>query len=171
MNNDNEIKRLKRFIIISWSMLLILIVGLVFWASINIKELKSQVQLAVNKQPTIVHGINGSSGPQGLPGVSIVGAQGLQGTNGTNGSNGVNGQTVTPEELADSISQYLLDNPVVSQPGPPGIQGNAGQDGRTLQIQVDQVTCQLESKYDDSDSWSVIAQLPQPCEANDESSQ
>lgn len=145
----DEMKRKDRFIIVSWLLLLLIIVGLTTWASVEIRNLKSEIQLAISKQPTVIKGIDGREGLQGVQGVS--------GINGLNGSNGVNGQSVTPEQIATAVSQYLQANPPASVQGPPG---KDGVNGKSIQIELDPVTCSLQSKYDDSDSWNILAIIP-----------
>lgn len=78
--------------------------------------------------------------------------------NGMNGTNGTNGQSV----------QGVQGIPGVGMQGIPGV-GVNGKDGSNvppmpvLQVQVDPSTCQLQTKYDTSDFWTSIAQLPKPC--------
>lgn len=79
------------------------------------------------------------NGVNGAPGQSVVGPQGAQGIPGAIGPTGNNGN--------------------------PGKDGENGIDGLVLQVQVDPLTCQLQSKYTVSDFWITLAQLPKPCEA------
>lgn len=86
----------------------------------------------------------------------------LNGTNGKTGANGGNGFSVTPEEIALAVADYLKANPPAA--GQNGKEGSAAAPAPVLQAQVDKNTCQLQTKYDTSDGWISIAQLPKPCE-------
>lgn len=162
MNSDDEIRRLKRFIIVSWTLLLTLFLGLVLWGSLEIRQFNETVRLTVSREPRIIQGLNGLNGLPGMNGQP--GAQGNSGVNGNNGNNGQDGQSITPEEIAQAVSSYLQENPV---PSVQGAMGTTGQDGKDLQIQLDTKSCELESKYSTDDDWSSLAQLPIPCTAQD----
>lgn len=154
MNSNDEIRRLKRFIIISWVLLLLIVIGLVVWASLQFRHFNEQIQVASSKTPVVIRGIDGK---QGMPGLSIMGSPGQS-------IQGPPGQNVTPQEIAQAVAAYLQANPVVAMVGNSGKDGN---DGLTLQLRIDPITCQLESKYTISDDWSVVAQLPMPCTSNE----
>ena len=79
------------------------------------------------------------------------------------GPQGTSGQNVTPQQIADAVTAYFQANPPVV--GPQGEQGLPGNNAPVLEIRVNPLTCQLQSKYDISDGWITIAQLPKPCEA------
>jgi len=159
MGRDDEIRRLKRFIVVSWAALLAVILLLVVLGSHEIKNLNKSITILADKRPTVIHGIdgkNGLDGAQGLPG--------LPGLPGLNGRNGQDGKSVTASQIVQAVSDYLRSNPA-----PAGKQGAPGQNGRTVTLQVNANNCQLQEKYTDDDNWITIAQLPLPCTVKNES--
>lgn len=160
MHNDNDFKRLKLIIVLTWVLGLLTLIGITFYFSYQIKTLKDSITVVHSEKPIVIHGIDGKNGVNGLPGLSIVGAQGPIGIAGTNG---MNGQSVTSAEIAAAVTTYLQTNPVIGQTGKAGKPGTTGQ---SIEVQVDPVSCQLESKYPSDDSWTFLAQLPSPCTTN-----
>lgn len=147
---DDELKRLKRFIYVSWSLLLIIIIGLTFWGSVELRKLNSIILAGSNAK--IIKGIDGKDGANGVAGI-----------NGLNGVNGQSGQNITTDQIAAAVSAYLTLNPPAQ--GIAGVSGDSGingTDGLTLQIQVTN-SCQIQTKYTTSDVWTPLAQLPLPC--------
>lgn len=151
---EDELRRLRHFLAVSWSLLLICLLVLTYWGSTQIKNLKSSIAASYPKQSVVVHGIDGKNGANGINGLTIVGPAGSPGTN------GINGLSVTAEQVAAAVIQYCSSGNCT---GVTGSQGANGTDGRTLQIQVDTSTCQLQQKYEDDDNWTPIAQLAKPC--------
>lgn len=144
---DDELKRLKRFIYVSWCLLLAVIIGLTVWGSVELRKLNQSVQFA---NARVIHGIDGSNGTNGA---SIIGPEGPSGRSVA----GKDGQSITSDQIASAVASYLtLNPPAAGQPGTPG------NDGLTLEVQVT-AGCQLQSKYSDSDVWTPLAQLILPC--------
>lgn len=98
----------------------------------------------------------------GVDGQSIVGPQGLSGTNGLNGVDGINGQNVTSDQIATAVSAYLQVNPPASgaqgEKGDTGLQGPAGTDASTVELQYNTVKAQIEWRYNGDTSWQVLVQ-------------
>lgn len=153
---DKEIKRLKRFIKISWALLLLFVVALVAYFSYQVGTLKRELALVSNTQPTVIQGINGQNGLQGIQGVA-----GINGKDGAPGKSGKDGKSVTASQIASAVSTYLTLHPVKTVAG---AQGEAGKDGVTPVLKVDTSTCSLQTQLSGDDGWSVLAQLPKPCE-------
>jgi hypothetical protein len=166
----DELTRLRRLLIRSWLAMVLIIVALVFWGSYEVKQFNATINLQserifqVVQKPIVVQGQNGKDGAPGLAVFGPQGATGAQGNPGTNGTNGSDGLNVTPQAIAQAVSDYLALNPVS------GTQGAKGDAGDILQIQVDPTTCILQSKYQDSDSWTFLAQLPIPCASTNDGS-
>jgi hypothetical protein len=151
MKDDDEIRRLKRFIVISWGLLLAVVLLLAVLGSLQASKLNRSIQVS-NTAPKIIKGVDGKDG--------LPGEQGLPGIPGSPGTPGTDGQNITPDQIVAAVTQYMTLNPVTGQQGP------AGTDGKNLQVQIDPASCLLESKYDTDAFWSVLAQLPIPCEVN-----
>lgn len=157
MKDDN----FKRFVKGSILFVIFLFCALLFWVSLELRQLKSQVALntsIIGSQP--VQPIRVVNGRDGAPGLSIQGPVGLQGLQGTSGKDG---QNATADQIAAAVAAYLASHPVVGLTGP---KGDSGQDGKTLEIQLDTKSCLLEEKYSTDDFWQPIAQLSFPCDPN-----
>lgn len=140
--DDPEYKRLKRFIVVSWALLLAIICALVFWGTVQIKNLKSVVE----SRPQIIQqkgidGANGSSiiGPSGASGATgIQGESGVQGIQGTQGISGVTGEA--------------------GPQGPQGPQGDPGPAGKIIYIRQNPVSGELECKYGNDTFWLPVGE-------------
>lgn len=88
-----------------------------------------------------------------IPVNQIVSQPGPQGPSGPSGNPGKVGNSgpIGPIGLSGII-------------GPQGPAGKDGVDAPVLQLKVDPLTCQVETKYDINDFWISIAQLSKPCE-------
>lgn len=107
------------------------------------------------------------------------GANGSNGTNGINGTNAVsflktvtlekqlppiNGQDAQPcttfnNDAGDLVNQCPNGTmAVLKQP----LNGENGVDGRTIQFQTDQNTCNIQFKYEDSRTWGNFFNLKDP---------
>lgn len=151
MNDRDELRRLRRFIVISWAFLLAIILGVTIWGSVQVRNLRSTLLLASSKEPQIIKGIDGKDGAEGAQGpigASIIGPAGTDGSN------------ATPEQIVAAVNQYFIVHPPQTIQGQ---KGDDGVDGQSLQVEVDALTCQLRSKYSSSDFWTTLAQLPIPC--------
>lgn len=132
--NDQEYKRLKRFIIVSWSILLVVVVGLAIWGSYEIKNLKEIVSQKPQSQ-IIEKTIKGIDGKNGKDGVSIIGPMGASGSVGVQGKTGPKGNK--------------------------GNQGEPGVSGRAVFVRQNPDTGEEECKYGDSTIWFPISECSQ----------
>lgn len=137
MNND-ELKRLKRFIVISWALLLMVIVGLTFWGSYQIKNLKD----VIAQRPEVIKGENGLNGIEGKNGLSVIGLQGMPGIQGLKGDAGNPGEKgeVGPQGLQGEI----------------GPQGLTGAPGKTVFVRNNPKTQIQECRYSGDIDWQPI---------------
>lgn len=159
MKPDDELRRLRRLIVIVSMVATAFICGLVLWASVQVKNLKSQVIGLSSAKVQVIRGIDGKDGVTTYKTITVT-------VPGKDGANGKDGQNATSDQIAAAVAAYLRLNPVVGLPGIKGDPGSPGNNGRTLQIRVDYTTCQLEEKYIDDDSWTPVAQLSSPCNIN-----
>lgn len=135
--DDQEYKRLKRFIIVSWSILLIVVVGLAIWGSYEIKNLKEIVAQKPQSQ-TIEKPVKGIDGKNGVSIVGPIGPSGLVGIQGNTGKTGLRGEK-----------------------GNKGDQGNPGVPGRVVFVRQNPGTGEEECKYGDSTIWFPILECSQ----------
>lgn len=134
--DDQEYKRLKRFIVISWSILLVVVVGLAIWGSYEIKNLKEIV--AQKPQSQIVEKpIKGIDGKNGKDGISIIGPIGPAGSRGERGKTGAAGKSVR------------------------GDKGEQGDAGRIVFVRANPITGDQECKYAGDDDWQPISECSQ----------
>lgn len=134
--DDPEYKRLKRFIVVSWALLLAIICALVFWGTVQIKNLKSVVE----NRPQIIQqkGIDGANGSSIIGPSGPTGATGMQGELGVQGIQGVQG---IPGEV-----------------GPQGPQGDPGPAGKIIYIRQNPVSGELECKYGNDTFWLPVGE-------------
>lgn len=137
---DPEYKRLKRFIILSWTLLLIVLVALAFWGSYQIKNLKHQVKAIPLVEGPI--GLTGTDGEQGL--VGIQGPRGDTGTMGPKGDAGLQGNQGASGATGPEGPQ-----------GPPGPTGKAGP---AVFVRQNPDTGEWECRYGSDIIWSPISE-------------
>ena len=70
---------------------------------------------------------------------------------------GLPGTSVTADQIATAVSEYMRLNPVQALIGP------RGEPGDKQQTILNQETCELLSKYTSEETWFVLAILPKPC--------
>jgi hypothetical protein len=113
---DDQLRRLKRFLIISWFLTLLLLVGLAFaFFSYDAKRFKDQVLALENRQVKVIAAQDGHDGYTPIKGVDYF--DGIDGSNGGNGANAVS--TIQVQPVYTNI-------PV---PGPVGATGAKGSKG------------------------------------------
>lgn len=168
-DQQGQIQRLTTLFSVVTFIALAMVLLFSFWASYNLRQLKSQLAYSngqlVNKIKEIPPARDGHDG------ISIIGRDGLNGRDGRdgrNGKDGTDGSSVTAGQVAAAVTQYLALHPVI---GVQGLQGTPGQDGVTQQLQVDVLTCKLQAKLSTNDLWTTLAQLPKPCDPNVTSSE
>lgn len=126
---NNELKRLRRLIVVSWMALLVVVISFVIWISTEVKNTKSIALASLNKQVQPIKGFDGKNGE------SIIGPQGLTGNPGTSGQNGTNG---IDGKNATSVTTIIKEPEIIQQnipvPGPQGNQGSPGIAGREVQL-------------------------------------
>lgn len=122
--NPDQHDRLVRIIVFSWLLGLGIIIGLVFYFSSQIKNLKYEVSqtISLTQQKPLTNdlkplvGPEGPQGPEGIQGPSgVAGAQGIPGTNGLN---------VTLDQVTAVVQDYPTANPPLQ-----GLKGNPGKNG------------------------------------------
>lgn len=150
MRTPSELRSIKWFIVVSWALVLLIVIGTVFWGSYQIRELKNQLNALDTQKPTIIKGINGKDGVTTLRTLTVT----------LPAKDGKDGQNATPEQIAAAITNYLQKNPPIQ-----GKDGHPGVDGRTLYFRVTSA-CVEQTKYTDDDTWTDQAQLPFPCFPN-----
>jgi len=167
LQKNREAVRNGRLFIASAFLCFLAVIFMAFYVSYKysmyprkLDETKASIIKTLREAQT-VQGTPGDDGRDGLPGP--VGKTGANGYNGQNGSNGVSipgkdGANITPDQIAFALSDYLRLNPVAT------VTGARGAPGEQQLLQVNSDTCELMSKYISDDSWSIIAQLPKPCE-------
>lgn len=150
---EREYKRLRRLVLRCFFVALLVIVVAIFAVSYKFKALNAQIasqktqvikQTIVEKYTTLP-AVNGLNGFDGSPGKN--------GTAGTNGANGSNGQNVTPDQIAEAVSDYLKANPPEA-----GATGASGIPGRTALIRTDPITGILECQYFGDLAWQPISE-------------
>lgn len=151
MNIHEEFRRFKRLAFFVGMIFILGLVVAVVFCSVQLKHLNTSIASVDLRRPLVIRGIDGKDGLNGVNGLSIVGTSGLP------------GEGVTSQQIAEAVSAYLQANPVM---GVQGVSGTPGQDGKTLQLQVNPDTCVLQEKYVDDDTWTFVAQLPTPCAPN-----
>lgn len=129
--DEDERKRLVRFAILSWILLLVIVVGITFWGSYNIRSIRREIsQIPASSESKIVEtpvvgergadgvGIQGERGPKGDPGQSILSPtptpvpfpiKGDQGEKGDKGDKGDTGDAGAQGPAG--IAVYIRDNP------------------------------------------------------------
>lgn len=137
--DDREKKKLTRRFTVLWFLLLALFLFQFFiWRQDQSKRSNDYSQLL-----SYVNSIKPKQGEAGVNGLS-----GMDGINGKDGKNGSNGQTTV---ITNDTTIYK-ETPVVVK----GEKGDAGNTAPKLQIQLDPVTGDLETKYEDDDFWHVL---------------
>lgn len=154
----SEYKRLRRLVLRCFLFSLALIVVAVFAGSYQLKRLNAQF---IASKPTIVKEtlvikekpIPGQNGVNGSDGVSIKGNDGHTGATGSSGSNG---QSITPDQIAQAVGEYLKANPPA-----PGKEGNTGSPGLVVFVQQNPLTGLLECRRGTDLSWFPISECSQ----------
>lgn len=128
---DEEIKRLKRLIVISWMALLFIALAVVIWASVQVKEMREIIVATETKlqKPIDVldhNDIISIPGPQGQ--------QGLQGVQGNPGANALSTNTVTVVEKPTIIQQTIPVPGIQGEKGEKGDKGDPGKSGREVEL-------------------------------------
>lgn len=140
--DDQDINRLKRLIAISWLLLLAVLVGLTFWASYQIRDLRTQ--LAARTPPQIINKI-GQNGKNGQDGLTVIGATGPQGAPGLQGVQGIAGPKGDTGIMGPQGIQ-----------GQQGSQGESGPAGKTLLVRQNPETGNEECRYAGDLAWQPI---------------
>lgn len=141
---EQEYARLRKFIVVSWLLLLAVIVGMAFWGSYQVRLLNQTIayknaQLA-GKIPYVKDGAQGQQGVTGQSGQA--GRNGTNGSDGTNGQNGVNGSQGVPGPRGDK-----------GDTGATGAQGEQGPQGRTVFTRTNPITGEGECRYAGDRTW------------------
>lgn len=160
--NDLEYKRLKRLILWSWGLLLLVLVAIVVVGTAKLSQINNSIAILDTEQ----RALKLIPGPVGKDGMSIVGPQGIQGAQGLQGARGLTGQqgiqgpkgndgaSVTPEQIAAAVITYLQANPPAAGPkGDQGTQGDPGVPGREIEMRADPSTKELEWRYVGTTIW------------------
>lgn len=134
--------------IIAIAIFIIVVAGasaLSVWTA-NIKRL-----IANNKpiQTTVIQKFDGKEGPKGKDGLSIIGPKGDAGKDGINALSTHTETTIIRE---------------VQLPAEKGDKGDNGEDAARQVTMVDYETCELLTRYENESTWTILAQLPKPCE-------
>ena len=120
-------------------------------------------------------GIQGPVGPQGEQGPQ--GVQGPQGEIGPEGPQGIQGEVGPQGETGEQGPQGIQGEVGPAGPqgeqGPQGIQGPAGEDGRSVILQFNATTSNIEWKYTDQNDWQQLfsiddIEIPQVTFVSDE---
>lgn len=117
---------------------------------------KSYPSTQVVKGPVGDIGPVGPAGPQGQAGISLQGSLGPQGVQGQPGI------SVTPDQIASAVADYLQANPPAQGP-----QGDQGQSGREVELRTDPNNGDLEWRYVGSLQWLLLTkscQLTNTCQ-------
>lgn len=94
---DREFKRLKRLIIVSWGLLLLILISAVIYGSYELRKLKSEIAIIPTHTETIiekpalatqVEPLQGLQGPKGDPAPIVPGPKGEAGSDGQPGPAG-----------------------------------------------------------------------------------
>jgi hypothetical protein len=138
---DEEYKRLKRIILVSWFLILLIIVAIVFLGSYQLRKLNSEIDIRQAKIesliPNVKNGTDGLPGPMGLQG--DTGPAGPKGDTGDQGPQGIQG------EKGDKGDK-----------GSKGPQGIPGVPGKTILLRVNPETGQEECRQIDWDFWTTL---------------
>lgn len=145
--DDREYKRLKQLLVLSWMLLALIIIAIVFWTSYQVKRLDSVIAYKEAQLrgdiPVAVNGIDGSTGPQGLQGVA--GRDGQDGQDGKDGTDGVQGPAGPQGPQGEKGEQ-----------GERGPEGPEGPVGRTVYLRTNLFTGKEECRYAGDDEWQPI---------------
>lgn len=123
---DDELRRLKRIIIVSWTLIVIFTIGIVTWASWEVKDIRNQVANLPRLTPTVINGRDGKDGLTPVKGVDYF--DGQNGLNGTNGKDSTSTTTVVEQPTYINV-------PVPGPQGADGSQGPPGASGKAVFIQ------------------------------------
>lgn len=143
---NNEHKGLARLL---WAVSLLTLVTILAFAAYSVMvhadigNLKRTVEKLESLQT--VKPINGRTPVKGID--YVDGQDGLAGKQGQDGK--------------DSLSTHTETTIIKEQPGEKGDRGN---DGQSIDVFVDPMSCLLMTKTHNDTSWSIQAQLPKPCE-------
>lgn len=120
-NEDNE--RLRRLFVRVSLLLFVTIIILALWGSYQFRNFKQIIAYQNTKLAgqMVVH-----DGKDGSNGISIAGPSGPTGAQGNPGNNGQNGANITPDQIAQAVSDYFKQNPVLTVKGDQGLQGISG---------------------------------------------
>lgn len=137
---DDKEKRLKRQFTVTWFLLLIMIIILIFMYA---------------RGPKVEsHNFIGQKGETGQ--VGAIGQPGPQGLQGIQGETGDPGQTT----IIENNTTVIQKEPIVGEKGAKGDKGEKGEPAPRIEIQLNPATRNLEVKYSDTDLWNVLV----PCE-------
>lgn len=145
--NDQELKRLRKFIVISWLMLLAVLVAIAFWGSYQVRLLNETIAYKdAQLRGEIPYVKDGKSGEQGQIGQS--GNNGANGSNGQNGSSGPQGNQGSQGNLG--LSGEKGDK---GDKGDVGDTGSQGPPGKTVFLRTNPLTLQEECRYAGDTDW------------------
>lgn len=152
--DDQEFKRLKRLLALSWFALLLVIIGLAFWGSYAIRNLRSDVR---NTPPQIINkiGQNGLNGKNGRSVIGPIGEIGLQGPIGPQGVSGPSGMSIQGQKGDTGDIGPMGPQ---GESGPQGETGVQGPPGRTVYQRTNLLTGQEECRYAGDETWQPIGE-------------
>lgn len=136
---NDELKRLRRFILLLSAFILFLILGIVAWGSIELNRLRYII--ANMDIPTVVNGIDGNDGYTPIKGVDYV-----------DGVDSLSTRTVAYQPVYTNV-------PVQGEKGDKGDQGEKGEPGTqglTVILRVNPITLLEECRILGSSVWSSV---------------
>lgn len=139
---DDELKRLRKHVLVLTSIVLLLVLGIVAWGSIEISRLRSVV--ASIEIPQAINGIDGKDGYTPIKGVDYI-----DGNDGNDGRDSLSTTTIVKEPIYTNI-------PVPGPKGEKGDTGERGAPGRTVLIRINPLTLLDECRFLGDIDWQPL---------------
>lgn len=146
---EEELKRLRKIIVRTGMILVVLIALIVSYFSLQLKEVNRSMQIAQARLNSVEQPVKGLDGVDGKDG-----EKGLDGVNGTPGQNAVSTNTTTNTVVEKSITTQI---PVPGPPGEQGPQGLPGTSGR--EIALGTKAGKVVWKYVGDTDWQEITDI------------
>lgn len=152
--DDQELKRLKRFLYVSWFLLLLVVAGAMVFASLKYGQIRDDLILVSKSEgPQGPIGESGTTGQVGRDGLSIVGPPGPEGPAGAAGVDGADGATIEGPTGSEGAQGPQGEPGPQGEQGPPGEQGPQG---RTVFYRQNLITGAEECRFAGDEDWQPI---------------
>lgn len=136
---DNELKRLRKHVLVLTSIVLLLVLGIVAWGSIEISRLRSVV--ASIEIPQAINGIDGKDGYTPIKGVDYI--------DGNDGRDSLSTTTIVKEPIYTNI-------PIPGPKGEKGDKGEQGSPGQTIVLRINPITLLSECRFLGDIDWQSL---------------